>query len=185
MKYPRGIGANSVYGASLWFSGRIDDALHVAASRYGPFEFWPGPLDEAGNPPADCSMYDKIWEIRSTDIDTFKTSGHITENLQNWPWDLGAPVIDGDGVAGNYNIAGGDLPAIRGNQLLWWIMNDRGNVHASSNSKSIGLEVHASAFAFGPSPQAITETLPEIDNADSLFNHTFYDSKSSTKTTNP
>ncbi|MEM8488313.1 MAG: T9SS type A sorting domain-containing protein [Bacteroidota bacterium] len=174
---PLSIRANSVYSASLWISGFVDDELRMAASRYGPFEFWPGPLDENGNPPADCSIYDKIWEIRSSDIDTFATYGVITENLQNWPWDLGAPVIDGDGIPNNYNIAAGDLPELLGDQRLWWIMNDRGNTHESSNTKPIGLEVHASAFAFAFSGDGSSkEVLP---------NYTFYDYKIINKSNQP
>jgi hypothetical protein len=61
--------------------------------------------------------------------------------------DLGAPVLDGDGVAGNYNLEGGDEPAISGEQMAWWVMNDAGNVHEWNLTPPIGLEMRVEAFA--------------------------------------
>lgn len=61
--------------------------------------------------------------------------------------DLGAPVIDGDGVAGNYNLEGGDRPLLYGHQTAFWVMNDVGNVHESSGTPPIGIEVRVTAFA--------------------------------------
>ena len=124
----------------------INDELHISASTYGPYEFWPGPLD-AKAPPVDCSVYDVIWEINAEDFEQFE-AGTYSDNMLNWPWDLGAPVIDGDGNPDNYNLEGGDRPELLGDQLLWWIMNDRGNEHLWSEEPSIGLEARVSVFAF-------------------------------------
>ncbi|MEM8488315.1 MAG: T9SS type A sorting domain-containing protein [Bacteroidota bacterium] len=168
---PKGGGSNAIFSAAIWVGGLINDSLHVAASRYGPWEFWPGPLDEAGNPPDDCSLYDNIWEIRTEDIQAFLDGGGISTNLENWPWQLGAPVLDGDGNPDNYNLDGGDLPALLGDQRLWWIMNDRGNAHRSTDSEPLGIEVHASAFAF--------------DHPSTLGNLTFYEYQVINKNTAP
>ncbi|MEM8486875.1 MAG: T9SS type A sorting domain-containing protein [Bacteroidota bacterium] len=168
---PKGSGIEVVSGASIWVAGMIENDLRVAASRYGPFEFWPGPLDEAGHPPASCKPYDKIWEIRTEDLTDFKSTGVISTNLESWPWHLGAPVVDGDGVPGNYNLASGDLPELFGDQRLWWIMNDRGNAHEATDSDPIGLEVHASAHAF--------------DHPGFVANSTFYNYKLINKNTAP
>lgn len=149
---PVGIGVNTIFAASIWIGGKIDNEIRTAATMYGPWEFWSGPLDEAGNPPADCSIYDQVWEIRREDIEDFLSEGIISENLAAWPWQLGAPVIDGDGDLNNYNLQGGDLPELLGDQRLWWIMNDRGNEHLRTESDPIGLEIHASAFAYAYPP---------------------------------
>ncbi|MEM8488312.1 MAG: T9SS type A sorting domain-containing protein, partial [Bacteroidota bacterium] len=74
--------------------------------------------------------------------------GTISENLKNWPWQLGAPIIDGDGIPDNYNLEGGDLPELLGHQRLWWIMNDRGNVHERFGSEPLGIEVHGTAIGY-------------------------------------
>lgn len=57
-------------------------------------------------------------------------------------------MLDGDGDPGNYDLEGNDRPTLVGDQMLWWIMNDRGNLHESTDAAPIGLEVHATAFAF-------------------------------------
>ena len=145
---PKGSGSNALFATVIWIGGLIDDSLRTAATRYGEWEFWAGPLNKRGNPPADCDPYDRLWEITRADLVAYAETGVPTANLLEWPWKLGAPVIDGDGVAGNYNLAGGDLPALRGDQMLWWVMNDRGNLHESTDTPPIGIEVHGSAFAF-------------------------------------
>lgn len=145
---PKGSGSNALFAANIWISGRIDGEIRAAGTQYGEWEMWAGPLDDNGNPPIDCSQYDRIWEIRSEDIEQYEDTGNISQNLQEWPWYLGAPVNDGDGVPDNYDLQNGDRPQLLGDQRLWWIMNDRGNVHQYTDSDPIGLEIHASAHAF-------------------------------------
>ncbi len=147
--------SNAIFVADIWVAGQVDGEIRTAASRYGPWEFWPGPLDEQGNPPADCKPYDKIYNIYLADIQEYEASGIASEDLQNWPWELGAPVIDGDGIPDNYNLAGGDRPEVRGHQTLWWVMNDRGNSHDATNATPLGLEVQVTVFAARSDEQAI------------------------------
>ncbi|CAN0499061.1 unnamed protein product, partial [Laminaria digitata] len=144
---PKDDGVSAIFAAGIWIAGLIDGELRGAATRYGSWEFWAGPLDDAGNPPDDCLPFDKIWEINRDDIQTLIDSDSISSNLRNWPWQLGAPVVDGDGDPHNYNLQQGDLPELFGDQRLWWIMNDRGNVHESTDGEPIGLEIQASAHA--------------------------------------
>ena len=160
-RIPKDGNSNAVFAASLWISGKVDGKIRSAASRYGPWEFWAGPLDETGAPPADCKPYDRIWEIRPEDVATFLETGEISNNLKSWPWQLGAPVIDGDGNPDNYNLQGGDQPQLLGDQHLWWIMNDRGNVHEATDSEPLGIEVRVSAHAYK-------------QHNDILGNNTFY-----------
>ena len=81
-------------------------------------------------------------------------------DLAEWPYDLGAPVIDGDGTEGNYNLAGGDRPDLIGDQAVWWVMNEVGNAHRNTQAAPIGVEVRVHAFAF--------------NRADALGNTTFF-----------
>jgi hypothetical protein len=39
-------------------------------------------------------------------------------------------------------------PRLYGDQTLWWVYNDKGNVHMESNGSAIGMEIRAQAFAF-------------------------------------
>ncbi len=150
---PKDGGVNAIFNSSIWIGGLVQDELRVAAARYGSWQFWPGPLDDQGNPPANCTPFDRIYEITRDDIDAFNATGDISENLRDWPWRLGAPVVDGDGDLDNYNLNGGDRPALVGDQMLWWVMNDAAGPHLSpgSDSPPIRMEVQGSAFAFGRS----------------------------------
>ena len=145
---PKGGGVNSIFASTFVVGGLIDDSLRIASSTFGPYEFWPGPLDPNGNPPSDCSTYDRIWEINTSDFEQIESHGSFSANMLDWPWELGAPVIDGDGNPNNYNLDGGDRPELLGDQMLWWVMNDRGNEHVWSEEDPIGLEVRVSVYAF-------------------------------------
>jgi len=74
-----------------------------------------------------------------------------------------APFIDEDGDM-NYDPEAGDYPAydldnevdcqidrtpyLYGDQTLYWIFNDKGNIHYETQSTPIGMEIRAQAFAF-------------------------------------
>ncbi len=104
--------------------------------------------------------------------------GAVTNNIKNWPGtgDLSlnqdpylAPWVDKFGVSGGdgvyepeqgdypyydvYNNAGKDnlgvcKARVFGDETLWWVYNDKGDVHQATGGKAIGLEVRAQAFAF-------------------------------------
>ena len=148
---PKGTGLNAIFASGIWIGGLTNDTLRFAGSTYGPWEYWPGPLDAVGNPPADCSVYDRMFRVSATDIADFLAGGTPTPDMEDWPYDIGAPVLDGDGVADNYNLSGGDVPEIKGDQMVWWVMNDAGNVKTGSFSKPIGLEIQVSAYGFDQS----------------------------------
>ena len=37
---------------------------------------------------------------------------------------------------------------IKGDQTLWWVFNDKGNIHTETQGEAIGMEIRAQAFAF-------------------------------------
>ncbi|MEM6648247.1 MAG: T9SS type A sorting domain-containing protein, partial [Bacteroidota bacterium] len=140
--------ANSIFAAGLWLAGTAPDGTHrFAGTAYGPWEYWPGPLDNSGNPPDDCDDYDRMYSVRTADIRAYERDGLLSSDLRDWPHHLGAPVVDGDGIAGNYSLADGDRPAVYGEQSVWWVMNDVGNAKEYSQTRPIGLEVQVQAFS--------------------------------------
>ncbi len=158
---PKGGGANAIFASGIWLGGTVGGDLRIAASRYGPYEFWAGPLDDQGNPPSDCSGFDRVFKVSKEDVIAYEGSGVATPDLQDWPTGLGAPTLDAEGneidltglplaqrLDRVINLAAGERPAILGDQMLWWVMNDRGNTHNATDSPPVGLEVHGSAFAF-------------------------------------
>jgi hypothetical protein len=51
---------------------------------------------------------------------------------------------------GNPRVKGGILvdQVLKGDLTLWWVFNDKGNIHSESNGDPIGLEIRAQAFGF-------------------------------------
>jgi hypothetical protein len=108
----------------------------------------------------------------STDDDQDFLSYKIPDVILNWPAhgdvSIGqdyylAPFFDNNND-GTYNPYDGDYPLydvnnsidckvdrterLYGDVTLWWVFNDKGNVHTESGGSPIGMEIHAQAFAF-------------------------------------
>ncbi len=149
---PKEAQANAIFAHNLWIAGMVDGALRITASDYGPWEWWPGPLDSLGYPPLDCADYDRMYKVSREDFKVYDETGEATEDLTEWPVHLGAPVQDGDGDPENYDLQRGDRPLLFGDQMVWWVMNDRGNEHGWSLSEPIGLEMQVTAFSFKGGP---------------------------------
>ena len=167
-RVPRFSKSNAIFAAAIWIGGLIDGQLHISASRYWRNELWAGPLDDNGNPPGDCTEYDRLYKVSVEDVEDYEVTGATTSDLRDWPTGLGAPTVDTSGNLIDVSIqpfalrrdrvidlAGGERPVIDGDQTIWWVMNDRGNVHESTKSPAIGLEVHATAFAASTSINSV------------------------------
>lgn len=144
---PRGTGLHAIQTADIWVGGRVGGELRVAGDRWWRPDFWPGPLLPGAvlPDPADCTPFDRMWEITVDDLEAYALHGVVSRNLAEWPWHLGAPVVDGDGDPTNYDLKAGDRPELVGQQRFWWVMNDVGNVHTETRSRPLGIEVHGSA----------------------------------------
>ncbi|MEZ4700669.1 MAG: T9SS type A sorting domain-containing protein [Rhodothermales bacterium] len=121
-------------------------------------------------------MYDRLYRVSVSDLAAYAQTGVATEDLAGWPTGLGAPTLaapgnglddDNDGIIdepGEYirfdidvplaqraeriiDLAAGERPALLGDQVVWWVMNDRGIVDRQPPGESIGVEIHAMAYA--------------------------------------
>lgn len=133
-----------------------------------------------------CRKYDKIYRMTRSEVDGFVLPGDkqgiLTDNIRNWPGNgditaghdpFLAPYVDVNGST-DYDPQNGDYPyydifnnlgkdnlgickaRLFGDESLWWVYNDNGDVHINTGGKAIGLEVRAQAFAF--------KTTDEINN---------------------
>ena len=162
---PQATGASPIFAASVWVGGTVGDEFRVAGTNYGQggadndfFEFWPGPLGDGATPPADCSAFDRVWVVSQQDVLDYESGGTPAADLRDWPATLGAPVTDGDGVAGNYNLAGGDRPLVYGTQTAFWVMNDVGGEHRTTGSAPLGVEVAVTAFTVASETLALHQS---------------------------
>ncbi|MCF8276504.1 MAG: T9SS type A sorting domain-containing protein [Flavobacteriales bacterium] len=118
------------------------------------------------------------WYLCTNDPDCDEATEYagysIPASILNWPahgdismgqdYNL-APYYDADG-SGNYNPEdGGDYPyydlnptefncllerevKLFGDETLWWVFNDKGNIHTETGANPIGMEIRGQAFAF-------------------------------------
>lgn len=163
---------NAIYAGGLWL-GTIDDAgvLRVAASTYrqNGVDYFPGTIAEDGST-NNCSYFDRLWEVQSSDIaahvSDFAADGTINAPIaaiMEWPGrNNPALVVDSDfpqnhdlapfvdlNANGNYEPLLGDYPDVPGDQAIWCVFNDAGNVHGETGGEPLGAEVHQLAYAFG------------------------------------
>ncbi|MEM1269101.1 MAG: T9SS type A sorting domain-containing protein [Bacteroidota bacterium] len=155
---PVGTERSPMFSSAIWIGGEVDGALRMAATDYGPYEFWPGPLASATDPDTDCAAQDRMYSVFLRDLLAYENGEPATADMLDWPWQLGAPVLDGDGDPNNYDLEAGDRPEVLGQQTIWWVMNDAGGEHDWSGSEPLNMEVQVTAFA-------AVAGLPAVDNA--------------------
>lgn len=172
--------------ASLWIGGYHNGSLRLGAMTYrqNGIDFWPGPLDTIQDT-IDVNTqnaFNRVWKINRYDIANFIynwNAGNIQNgsfiphpNILSWPAHGPgayskrlAPFVDinGDGL---YNpLQDGDYPLVKGDQMIWWVYNDKGNKHSESGGVPMGIEVQASAYAF---------VCPGIADSNKVLNNTTF-----------
>ena len=177
----------AIFAEGIWMGGLDDQGdLHIAAQTYRQSgdDYWPGPLDTLSGMADSASkvLYDNVWKIDKSTIDTFRLkfldgsvsngSFSVPDIILNWPAQGSgnfsrhlAPFVDfnQDGV---YDPFDGDYPKIKGDQMIWWIMNDNFSQHeVTGTPNNLGVEIHASAYAFN---------CPSVSDDDSVINYTTF-----------
>lgn len=172
LEVPKDSNTTTLYGMAPWIGGLAPDkSLHVSAIDYespsqSPFQ--PGPIGGwAGD-------FDRVWRVSRSEIDQlrldFEMDGKIDSpvppDILGWPGRNNpyfthnmhflriktsgerfyAPFIDrnGDGL---YDVYAGDYPLLKGEQMVWWIMNDS-VIPNTTGHKPLGLEIAFSAYTY-------------------------------------
>lgn len=168
--------AGSLWIGGLDQAGQLRVAAQTY--RQSGYDFWPGPLTDslAETDQATCTLYDVMYKIEKSEIDDFRSqiiNGVFKGDAADYPnvfaWPAAgknkdgvsvealrpdgskiflAPFVDMDGNPLEYNPNNGDYPKIDGDQAIWWVINDKGNVHTETGGNPIGIEIHMMAFAF-------------------------------------
>lgn len=159
---PQGSQTHPIYSMAFWYGGvDANGQLKLSAQKYQNFaDQWRGPLSLAGDVELNGMLAYSLFSITRQEIEyhqsNYMNSGYtMPSNIGTWPahGDLSlnqdyylAPFIDADGD-GSYNPENGDYPCIRGDEAVYLIMNDKGNIHASGGDP-IGIEMHYMFYQF-------------------------------------
>lgn len=184
---PKCTGKSAVFASALWLGGLdANNQLHLAAQTYrqSGIDYFPGPIDTVTHVADSVSsaFYNKIWKLELNTINEFNYQfalGNVTNGTYVIPTDILswpahgilnnahnlAPFVDINND-GNYNPYDGDYPLIKGDQYLYWIFNDNLASHTETGGLPLGIEVHASAYAYA---------CPQLNDSDEVMNlTTFY-----------
>ncbi|MBI1221581.1 MAG: hypothetical protein GC180_03170 [Bacteroidetes bacterium] len=182
---------NSLFAGAIWIGGLdVGGNLKMAAMTYrqSGSDYYPGPLDTstAETDRNRCTAYDKIWKISRTEIqDAYDDPSTASDDIISWPA-AGNHPMNGEGFemapffdnvgSGNYDVNAGDYPVLdptrprdhnrpedQPDQMLYFVYNDKGNIHNETSGIPIGLELQTIAFAFATN--------------DEVNNMTFYKTK--------
>lgn len=125
---------------------RFDKMFKINKTEIDAFraDWSDGVLDNAENYP-NVMNWPALGSATGLDRDA---DGMILEAFQDGSILYAAPFTNVDNDPFAYNPDKGDFPEIDGDQAIWWIVNDRGNVHTETGGQPIGVEIHMLAFAF-------------------------------------
>lgn len=163
------VAKNALSAGGLWYGAVTNGNIRLACQTYrqNGNDIYPGPLvnNTAYITEETCKKYDRIWSITFQEINSFRVNAqnwkNPSEEIATWPC-MGvpggakylAPFFDND-YDGEYNPANGDYPSfmqdVENNipdKMLFWINNDKGNIHSETQGLPIGIEMHSFAFAY-------------------------------------
>src|SRR6185436_17629398 len=171
---PNGSGKHSMFAGALWIGG-LDPGGQVKTAcqtyRQTGNDYWAGPIDTCDITAANCLVYDRLWKLNKSDVADFVNTGTTTvQDIIDYPGNSPyagnaplAPYFDNN-ADGLYNYLDGDYPhfnlgtgtpdccdMLHGDQCLWWVINDVGNLKTETNSPAICLEIRCQAYAFSSS----------------------------------
>ncbi|MFT6814153.1 MAG: hypothetical protein ACJAZ3_000038 [Sphingobacteriales bacterium] len=153
-----------------------------------------------------CKFWDKHFKVNKLEIQRFMDNTispdptYIEpEVISEWPGQGGfgetqnlAPYFDFDGD-GTYSSGAGDFPLLPGDvvtgdgatpliaegadQMIWWVYNDKGDVHGETGGDQIGIEIQVTAFAFATGDAINDMTFYKykiVNRSNSLLQNTYF-----------
>jgi hypothetical protein len=169
---PKFENASTIYASALWMGGiDANGVLHLAADKFGAeqeYSLGPVPIDSA----TSFAQYDVVFPITKMEVDSFLLyhqclsdpscnssvsfpSYTLPNHIVNWPahGDLSvgqdyllAPFVDVNND-GTYDPTLGDYPCFKGDEAVFFVLNDSTLTHASGGAK-IGAEIQVLAYSF-------------------------------------
>lgn len=161
--------AGTISSANLWCIGKnATDSIVGFADRFGHNrgDVWPGPLTTDGNGNIDSATmveYSRVWKLSRVDIDLLmqaQNNGELQSgvyiplvDILEWPANAPqgnshelAPFYDANGD-NRYDIYDGDYPLVKGEQMLYCILNDAYGIHTETGLPPMKAEIHVSFYA--------------------------------------
>jgi Secretion system C-terminal sorting domain/Two component regulator propeller len=197
---PKNTNKAIIFASGVWVGGLDDQGeLHQAAATYrqSGYDYYPGP-GIAGIDSLQAQQFDRIWNLTAQDIATFQYQWSIgavqnqtwipPTDLLDWPakgnnnltYDL-APFADvnGNGIYDPMN--GGDYPLIKGDEAVYFVINDRVGPHTFTQTPALGVQISAMIYGYhctSPAGTVAENTLfyeyTYINRSDSAYHDAYF-----------
>jgi len=172
---PKGSGIHSLFNQAFWIGGLDDTStLHIAAERYRQTgsDYFTGPISTSYDTNY-LLKWNRLWKLDKEQIryhiNNWSKWGYIPiEAIANWPAHGDSPFGQSANIAPFYdsdldhiyNPMAGDYPLIRGDQAIFFILNDIKEYHTESKGRQLGIEIHGMAYAFNhPDDSTLNNTI--------------------------
>jgi hypothetical protein len=172
---PKGSGINALFNNTIWIGGINDSELLCTAAedyRQSGIDYFAGPLSTVYDS-AYLSKWSRVWKINKTDVQThinnWSQSGYIpSEVIKNWPANGNTLLGQSSLIAPFYDLnnnriyepLSGDYPLLRGDECVFFILNDGKAFHSGSKSEPLGIEIYGMAYAFNkPDDSTLNNTI--------------------------
>jgi hypothetical protein len=163
---PKGSNKSTVFASSLWIGGISNNNLYLTAETYKQqgTDLQAGPV--LNNYSQTTNQYwNRVWSIKKIDIQNFlfNIQNNLSVNtpqffdILEWPAKgnvkVGdttqgyAPFVDANSN-GKYEPLLGDYPKIKGDMMLYSVMNDDLPTHTESGGAPMKIEIHRSSYAY-------------------------------------
>jgi len=177
LEVPKGSGKIAVFGQELFIGGLdMNGQVHFSGKERvysSQKDFYQGPISTIVDT-SYVKVWNRVWKISKEEIlyhiNNWKSAGYAPiDAIASWPAHgdvtLGqtgniAPFFDNN-ANGRYEPMAGDYPLIRGDQAVYFIMNDStGQFFADTVAAKMGLEIHGMAYEFDrPDDSVLNNTL--------------------------
>lgn len=163
LEIPKNSGKKSLGLAQVWIGGKGGGGLHMAGQMYKTSaDFWPGIIDTSGNA-TDTNAWKNIYKVTAQEIAAHKTGydqpGYVMpDGIKHWPGShpaqpskVLAPFVDHNNNF-IYEPQAGEYPFIRGDEAVYFIINDKADTHTETGALPMGVEVHGMAYVYANQP---------------------------------
>ena len=158
-----------IFSTGLYL-GAVDNSggIYISGQRFrqgdeDSFTWGPIGTTRATN---NYQSYNRVWKVSQQDIWAHQQGFTTSEAIMNWPahGDVAnneafylAPFIDAN-HNGYYDPSQGDYPKIKGDEAVFYIMNDKDSTHSYHNTLPLGVEIHVMIYAFNSSLESVDNT---------------------------
>ncbi|MFT4646154.1 MAG: hypothetical protein ACI8ZX_002579, partial [Planctomycetota bacterium] len=198
---------NIAFTGAIWLTA-YDSNNNLKCSsqlyRSNGYDFWTGPIQNNGPWVDDsvCSKFDRFFEVYKAEVITHINRvntislplplSSILNNIKEWPGKGNQYLLNTYGIHidedlapfedsnnnGIYDPQNGDYPLSKGDQCIFWVINDIGStIHTNSGGDALGVEIQCMAYAYATNNAVNDATFYDYTiikkTPDTLFNFLF------------